>query len=129
MKRAFAVALLALALTAPARAHDIYLNLHRNYDGTGMLCCGGDEKTGDCEGISDFTVNADGSARMFSRRYNMSFTVAPHMITWMAVPGGDNFQAHFCGKPRALISPDYTNLDQIDAGMWIYCAFITPGGV
>ena len=95
------LAAVALGAIQDAKAHDIYGTLRDDLTPTGRLCCGGDPVTGDCEGVVDYQVSADGTVSFFSRRYGMPVSVAKERVTWASVPGGEAYPAHFCGKPRA----------------------------
>jgi hypothetical protein len=127
MRCATAVAALGL-LAGPAAAHDIYTTLESP---AGHSCCGGDQLTGDCEPISHPTLNPDGSATFFSRRYHAPVLVAHGILQWLPVAGGEQWEAHWCGVPRERVAGgrDRPGGDQIDAAYWTYCAFWNPGGV
>lgn len=118
--------LLWVAYVTQAHAHDVYNQLR---SATGQLCCGGDPVTGDCEGIVSPHENVDGSATFFSKRYGASVLVAKDKITWLPVPGGEDYEAHWCGVPRAKVPLAPVNDDNPDPGFWTYCAFWAPGGV
>lgn len=121
------ISLITVGLCSAPKAHDIYLPLREKGEPTGMLCCGGDEKTGDCEAIgSNYEILENGDAIMVSKRYGRAVRVAKSKIGWMSVPGGEYSEAHWCGRVGAVTSP---TPDQIDPGMITYCAFIAPGGV
>lgn len=115
-----------------ALGHDIYSGLHENeYEHTGMLCCGGDEKTGDCEAIHQYEVLPDGSAVFFTKRYSQDgaarpVRIAKEKIQWMMIAGGSHAEAHWCGRPS---SSAIQITGQIDPNFMTYCAFIAPGGV
>jgi hypothetical protein len=121
--------LLALTLTMflsePLAAHDIYMTLHEKMDISKMLCCGGDEKTGDCEAVT-YQILPNGDAIFTSRRYGKPVLVAKDKIGWFGVPGGEYSEAHWCGRPGQFTHTDPT---QIDPEFTTYCAFIAPGGV
>lgn len=127
-------ALIALAVltcfmtTIGANAHDIYTHLREGGVPTGQLCCGGDPNTGDCEAVR-YQMNPDGSATFFSRRYGVSVLIGADKITWMAVPGGEHSEAHWCGKSRQIVSGAPIDDRNPDPAYWTYCAFIAPGGV
>jgi hypothetical protein len=128
---AFALALLLTCQTS--NAHDIYDNLREDGSidvaGEGPMCCSGDPITGDCEAVSDVRVNPDGSAVLFSNRLRRQVIVASPKVTWMAVKGGEASPAHLCGVLRFRMSARPTNALQIDPDVFVYCAFVTPGGV
>ena len=123
---------LAITLTAmvvlmvnQASAHDVYRELRSP---TGQLCCGGDPVTGDCEAVN-YQVNPDGSATFQSRRYGASVLIGASKITWLPVPGGEAFEAHWCGVPRTKVQLAPFTDENPDPTFWTYCAFIAPGGV
>jgi hypothetical protein len=136
MKRAFgsAFALTVIFGCQQSIAHDIYSGLREdgsNDSGnTGQLCCTGDPKTGDCEAVRDVKVNSDGSAVLFSNRYGRNVIVASGKVTWITIKGGEESPAHLCGVLRFSMSLQRpTNTLQIDPDVFVYCAFIKPGGV
>lgn len=126
--KTFAVIGIAAALfrfsLGPVEGHDIYMHLHEKMDPAKMLCCGGDEKTGDCEAVT-YQILPDGDAIFTSKRYSAQVRVAKDKIGWFSVPGGEWSEAHWCGKPG---NPKLDPL-QIDPGYVTYCAFIAAGGV
>ncbi len=136
MKRALgmAFALFFLVDYKQSTAHDIYSELREdgsNDSGdTGQLCCTGDPKTGDCEAVSDVKVNPDGSATLFSNRYGRNVIIASGKVTWTTIKGGEESPAHLCGVLRfSMSSQRPINPLQIDPDVFVYCAFIKPGGV
>ncbi|WP_146140228.1 hypothetical protein [Alsobacter soli] len=116
------VALASLA-AAPAQSHDIYNGLK---DPAGRLCCGGDPVTGDCEPV-EYRMLPNGDALMDSRRYGRSVLVAHDKIIWMAVPGAEEVEAHWCGRPYASSGYHTGEPLQIDQNFYTLCAFIRPG--
>jgi len=109
-----------------ARSHDIYDGVR---DPRGVLCCGGDPVTGDCEGLADefIKVQSDGSAVLFSKRYGAWIKVSKDIITWMTIDADKGVhQGHYCGKPR---TPTVPTADQPDPAFQTYCVFLSPGGV
>ena len=136
MKRVLGIALATTFIFGYQQsiAHDIYSDLREdgsNDSGdTGQLCCTGDPKTGDCEAVSEVKVNSDGSAVLFSNRYGRNVLVAPRKVTWITIKGGEESPAHLCGVLRfSMSSQRPTNTLQIDPDVFVYCAFIKPGGV
>jgi hypothetical protein len=117
----------------PAYPHDIYSSLRSNEaEHTGMLCCGGDEKTGDCEAIHQYEVKPNGDAVFITKRYTkdghpQAVLIAKDKIQWLMIAGGSHAEAHWCGRPSGGIPS--TASDQIDPDFVTYCAFIAPGGV
>lgn len=126
---ALIVFVLVYAALTPSKAHDIYNGLHEGLDPAAKLCCGGDPVTGDCEAV-EYKVFANGDALIFSKRYQRSVMIARDKITWLAIPGGEAFEAHWCGKPIEKMGyPPSPDPEQIDPQTYTYCAFIRPGGV
>lgn len=124
---------LALALTlfsTVVSSHDIYSNLHEGMSPAGRLCCGGDPNTGDCEAVySNYRILPNGDAVILTKRYGgQSVLIAKNRIQWFAVPGGEESEVHWCGKPRANTTypQDAENIDPV---FHTYCIFIRPGGV
>jgi hypothetical protein len=123
----------AFALLVPggiAVGHDIYTPLRSP---SGVPCCGGDEKTGDCEPVT-YRILPNGDALVSSRRYRARIHVARARITWSAVPGS-KAEAHWCGVPRSTYfgsGPNPPRLqwppDDTDPAFVTLCAFIDPGG-
>lgn len=98
--------------------------------GIGRWCCNGDLNgtTGDCAPAT-YEMLRDGSALMQSKRYpGRTIRVAAHRILWMALPGGEMYEAHYCGIPRTPGGPP-PNVDDPDPGFITFCAAIAPGGV
>lgn len=124
-----ALLILALLIVTPVKAHDIYTTLRQGLVPEGQLCCGGDPETGDCEAISEYRVFEDGAAVFVSRRYGKTVLIGKDKITWQAVPGGTYSEAHWCGKPRTIVSGAPITPENPDPELWTYCAFIAPGGV
>jgi hypothetical protein len=129
-----AFAFLFLSGYQPSIAHDIYEGLKEDGSiqsgNSAQVCCSGDPVTGDCEAISEVRVNPDGSAVLYSNRYRRRVIVASEKVTWMAVKGGEESPAHLCGVLRFTMSSEKpTNALQIDPDVFVYCAFVKPGGV
>jgi hypothetical protein len=124
--RAIAVVLL---VSSPAAGHDIYSPLRSN---SGVPCCGGDPKTGDCEPVT-YRLLPNGDALVTSRRYGAQIRVAKGRITWSSVPGSRS-EAHWCGVPRAAYfgnggrqAPLQYPPDDTDPRFVTICTFIDPG--
>jgi hypothetical protein len=119
-----------IVLLGPARGHDIYGGVR---DHRGVLCCGGDPVTGDCEALEAEQIQhrPDGSVRMFSRRWGAWITVAGGTVLPTAIPGDGGAAGHYCGRPRGQVGQDGVapTAEQPDAAFWTYCAFVAPGGV
>jgi hypothetical protein len=138
MSKRFAALGLAAALfrlsMGEAYGHEYYNKLRESYDQTtGRLCCGGDPQTGDCEAVA-YQILPNGDAIFFTSRYGQrKVLIAKERIFWMAVPGGEANEAHWCGKPRSAFPSAGAALpvdaEQPDPEVWTYCAFIAPGGV
>lgn len=120
-------------LLRPARGHDIYGQLFSGGSpGVGQWCCSGDQATGDCEALgAKYALNPNGSVDIVSRRYGAAVHVAASKVTWLAVPGGENSEAHWCGKMRKDLTTNYAAIsrEQPDPNAWTYCMFIAPGGM
>lgn len=122
---------LMMILAAKAHAHDIYTDLHYGGAATGRLCCGGN----DCEPVA-YRILPTGDA-IFSPRKNVQgeVLVPKDKITWMAVPGGESSEAHWCGRKRlsgsawGSVNDGKPDNEQPDPTFWTYCAFIAPGRV
>jgi hypothetical protein len=132
MKRIALFAALAVAISASAAfGHDIYSKFYEGgAPGLGRWCCSGDEegKTGDCAPAT-YEIRPNGDAVMESRRYpGKKILVAKHRILWMSIPGGEKYEAHYCGIPRYASSTP-PNDDDPDLEFITYCAAIVPGGV
>lgn len=137
------IAAMLCLLSSPAKAHDHYGNVYE-YNGkpaTHRLCCGGDEKTGDCEALlPDQIYQMQGGVVILSKRYQARVFVPNSRIAWdyprdyntgePAFPH-DSYAGHWCGKPRKGVSSLEVppTPDQPDPDMWTYCAFVLPGGV
>lgn len=124
-----ATALLLVLATGPSSGHDIYTPLRSN---SGVPCCGGDEKTGDCEPVT-YRLLPNGDALVTSRRYRAQIRVAKARITWSAVPGSKE-EAHWCGVPRSAYygtrarrAPLQYPPDETDPVFVTVCTFIDPG--
>lgn len=129
--RAAVVAASAVVVSIPSvRAHDIYTPLRSN---SGVPCCGGDAKTGDCE-PAVYKILPNGDALVTSKRYRAQIRVAKARITWSAVEGSKD-EAHWCGVPRSAYfgnggrsAPLQYPPDNTDPVFVTICAFIDPGG-
>lgn len=119
-----------IALAAfPAAGHDIYAPLRSP---SGLPCCGGDRKTGDCEPVT-YRLLPDGDVLVDSKRYGSRIRVAKARITWSPVPGSRD-AAHWCGVPRSVYfgnrsrpPPMQYPPDDTDPRFVTLCAFIDPG--
>lgn len=128
-----AAARLALALVlaaSPAIAHEVYSDWYSGGEkGVGRWCCSGNlEGTrGDCAPAT-YTMLRNGDAVMVSRRYpGRPIHVARDRILWMAIPGGEAFEAHICALPRQPGNPP--TAEDPDADFTVICAAVSPGGV
>lgn len=133
----FRVLIAWVVMTGFARAHDNWMHVREHNDISRMQCCGGDEKTGDCEGISAENVwdQPDGSMVIYSSRYKAKVTVSKPKIhvdvprdpvTKEPIPGMEMYAAAWCGKPRAMVG--FTTEMDADPNYTTYCAFRNPGG-
>lgn len=132
--------IVALALSSPAWAHDVYDGLHSGFDQNGEqtfqrhvgnLCCNGDPVTGDCEPLDDFVALPNGNYMISSKRWQRRVEVNAGKVSWSGVAGSEAM-VHWCGKPRdkqAYPGAGSVTPDQPDPDTWTYCFFIVPGGV
>ena len=112
----------ALALSATARAHDIYTGVRGKF---GNVCCGGK----DC---SLTKYREAGDQYEFLTREGHWVDVPADRIMFMAIPGdpphSDSHAAHLCYGPVI----GYETSDDLVSGegqvVHLYCAFIVPGG-
>lgn len=116
-----ALAALALGL-APAAAHDIYTGVTGK---NGQLCCGGS----DCAAT---IYRERGGAFEFATRENAWIEIPATRVTFLPIPGDapprDSHAAHLCY--RAADETDRINHpDNVFGPIYLYCAFIPPGGV
>jgi hypothetical protein len=109
------IIILGLGAITKAWAHDVYTQLRSP---AGQLCCGGDPVTGDCEGIVNPVQREDGSALFYSKRYSHTVQIAAQKIVWMPVPGGEDYEAHWCGVPRYKVYLAPINADNPDQDFW-----------
>jgi hypothetical protein len=125
----FAVLLIFAAGTA--RAHDVYRDFYSGgAPGLGRWCCSGNLEgtSGDCS-PAEYKVLRDGTAVMWPKMYpGKAIMVPAHRILWMSVPGGEMFEAHYCGKPK-VPGVTYNLEDDPDPEFTTICAAIRPGGV
>lgn len=129
MIKALLIALgVAVSATGGVAAHEMYSKFYEGgAPGLGRWCCSGDEegKTGDCAPAT-YEIRRNGDAVMESRRYpGKKIIVAKHRILWMSIPGGEKYEAHYCGIPRYAGSPP-PNDDDPDPEFITYCAAIVP---
>jgi hypothetical protein len=102
-------------LACKARSHDIYQGVRSP---AGVLCCGGDPVTGDCEGTHAFRVSRDGAVTFYSERYKATVTVPGDRIIWTQLDDPENRPLHWCGKPDA----------SEPGGFRTICIFVAPPG-
>jgi hypothetical protein len=124
------IATLAVAscTAQPVFAHDVYKDVRSK---GGQLCCGGDPKTGDCEGVEQYEILPSGDARIYSNRYGAWILIGKDKITWLPIleEGEVKHPAHYCGVPRTKVFLAPFTDDNPDKAYWTYCAFIADGGV
>ena len=125
-----------LAVTA-AFAHEIYTGLH---DKRGQLCCGGN----DCA----VTVYRETGGKFeFLTKEKHWVPVPQELITWLPVPGdnranpdyhespnGDELhRAHMCYRAVGQYDGSGSSASNVMRGdgqdIYLYCAFIAPGGM
>jgi hypothetical protein len=63
---------------------------------------------------------------LMSRRYGQWVRVSRDKVTFLVIKGGENSEAHWCGRPRTGYERALLSADQADNGFWTYCAFISP---
>lgn len=125
-----ALVLVGVAVTK-AVAHDVYRDFYSGgAPGVGRWCCSGNLEgtAGDCS-PAEYRVLRDGTAVMWPKQWpGQAIMVPAHRILWMSVPGGEMFEAHWCGvKKRPGV--DYDQSDDPDPVFSTICAAIRPGGV
>lgn len=121
MRSLFIAALLGAA--SPALAHDIYTGVHGK---NGALCCGGY----DC---ALTTYREAGGSFEFLTREGHWVNIPPDRITFLPIPGdpphNDSHAAHLCYRGANV----YDDTDKLVSGdgqtIYMYCAFIAPGGI
>lgn len=136
-----AIAATLCLLYSPARAHDHYGGVYEynKPPGQGRLCCGGDEKTGDCEGLMSDQIHesADG-VTILSKRYQAKVFIPMARIQWdyprtqdgMPAFPHDVYAGHWCGKPRSdWPAGGKPTPENPDPNFFTFCAFMLPGGV
>jgi hypothetical protein len=126
MKAAHGLALsiaLAIAPSSMSSAHDIYTSVHGK---NGQLCCGGN----DCAATS---YRENGAGFEFKTREGDWVAIPQDRITFLPIPGdqpsSDSHYGHLCYRqPREadLTGPGAVN---VFGPIYLYCAFIPPGGV
>lgn len=120
------IVLAAVLAATPAVAHDIYSGVHGK---DGQLCCGAN----DCEP----TVYQERRGEFyFYTREKHWLRIPADRITFLPVPGDESntesHRAHLCYRPTNVY--DSNRSERVltdDAGneLFLYCAFIAPGGI
>jgi hypothetical protein len=118
-------AVAALFATFPALSHEIYTGVTGK---DGQLCCG----AGDC---SPTIYRENGGTFEFLTREHKWVEIPADRITFQPIPGdetpaADAHRAHLCYRPA-------TNFDRLTpykrgnvfGDIYLWCAFIPPGGV
>jgi len=114
----------ALGLAAPPRAggHEIYTGLH---DKTGQLCCGGS----DCAAT---VFREQGGAYEFLTREQRWVAIPQPRITFLPIPGDSDTRdhlAHLCYRAaNDFDRADDNRRQSVFGDIFLYCAFIPPGG-
>lgn len=126
MLKIFAALGLSLSLSSclePALAHEIYLGLHGK---NGQLCCGGD----DCALTS---YRERGGAIEFLTREGEWIAIPQERITFLPIPGDaphdDSHAAHLCYRHATENDRGGYASSSVFGSIFLYCAFIPPGGV
>lgn len=122
--RLLLIAALIVAGAQAAQAHSIYTGLHGK---NSQLCCGGS----DCAAT---VYRERGGAFEFLTREKEWVAIPEDRITFLPIPGDppsdDSHHAHLCY--RAATSWDRSNaqsMTNVFGDIFLYCAFIPPGGV
>jgi len=115
----------AIFATTPAISHGIYTGITGK---DGQLCCGAD----DC---SATVYRESGGTFEFLTREHEWVEIPTDRITFLPIPGdeapaGETHRAHLCYRPA-------TSLDRVTpykranvfGDIYLWCAFIPPGGV
>lgn len=120
MKAAIVVVL--LALSPSAHSHEIYTGV---YGKNHQLCCGGN----DCAAT---IYRESGGDYEFLTRENAWVTIPQDRITFLPIPGdppsNESHHSHLCYRPAndsdRIVAPR-----NVFGDIFLYCAFIPPGGV
>lgn len=118
-----AIRLSAILFSTSAHAHDIYSGIHGR---GGQLCCGGD----DCAAT---VWREKGGDFEFLTREKTWVAIPAERITFLPIPGdsdedADPHRGHLCY--RAANQTDRADrADNVFGDIYLYCAFIPPGGV
>lgn len=120
-----------LLAAVQAKAHDVYRDFYSGgAPGVGRWCCSGNLEgtAGDCS-PAEYKVLRDGTAIFWPKQYpGHAIMVPAHRILWMSVPGGEAFEAHWCGVKK-MPNVVYNQDDDPDPVFTTICAAIRPGGV
>lgn len=118
-----AVLSLALAVSGPAFAHDIYTGLTGK---TGNLCCGGS----DCAATIYREVD---QYYEFLTREKTWVRIPQDRITFLPIPGDQDTRdhlAHLCYRPATDFDrSDDNRKASVFGDIYLYCAFIPPGAI
>lgn len=124
-------AVLLIFAAGPARAHDVYRDFYSGgAPGVGRWCCSGNLEgtAGDCS-PAEYRVLRDGTAVMWPKQWpGHAIMVPAHRVLWMSVPGGEMFEAHWCGVKKTP-GVTYDIAEDPDPVFATICAAIRPGGV
>lgn len=119
---AFIVALFLL-FTVSSRAHEIYTGV---YGKNHQLCCGGD----DCAATQ---YREHGSNYEFLTREKVWVDIPADRITFLPIPGdvddGTPNRAHLCYRKATDVDRSGGYSNNVFGDIYLYCAFIVPGGV
>jgi hypothetical protein len=125
------VAFALIMFSTCVKAHDVYRDFYSGgAPGLGRWCCSGNLEgtAGDCS-PAEYKVLRDGTAVMWPKQWPGQAVMVPaHRILWMSVPGGEMFEAHWCGVKK-MAGITYNLEDDPDPVFTTICAAIRPGGV
>jgi hypothetical protein len=124
MKAVILGLVLAISLAAAgAQGHDIYTGVRGK---NGRLCCGGD----DCAAT---VYRERGGGFEFLTRENEWIEIPQERITFLPVPGdppsNDVHHAHLCYRSATESDRRGPASGNVFGDIFLYCAFIPPGGV
>jgi len=112
-----------LAAVTVANAHDIYTGVHGR---DGQLCCGGS----DCASTQ---WRERGGTFEFMTRDKQWVPIPADRITFLPIPGdkpeNDSHIGHLCYRKATDFDRSGKGAENVFGDIFLYCAFIKPGGV